>query len=24
LATRTLDGPVLQYAPVAITRFQPK
>ena len=24
LATRTPDGPVLQYAPVAITRFQPK
>ncbi|MGH8526591.1 MAG: FAD-binding protein, partial [Gammaproteobacteria bacterium] len=24
LATRTPDGPVLQYAPVSITRFQPK
>jgi succinate dehydrogenase / fumarate reductase flavoprotein subunit len=24
LATRTPDGPVIQYAPVAITRFQPK
>jgi succinate dehydrogenase / fumarate reductase flavoprotein subunit len=24
VATRTADGPVLQYAPVAITRFQPK